>query len=385
MPAGDTYLGRRVDAARAAIDDAYERFVRPLVPAGVALWDVHAHLGEDADGVSLQPEALLAGMNAYGVARAFVFPFKAASARDYTRLNDQVIEQCAGSDGALIPFCRSEPSKRFGVELERALERGARGIKLHPTGDGFDFSHVDLRIPFAIAAERSVPLLVHAGRGLPPLAAQLAELLEAFPSAPTILAHAAIADMTGVVTSCAAAPNLYFDTSVWNALDVHALVAQVPPERILYGTDAPYYVAPCAQAKLLLALRTANATDSDVANVIWKNAARLAAGQEAETPSAPRGTGAPSVPFERLRAHEYLLMAVPLVWLRQPDAVGFLRLAVQALRPESEELATAIDLLELAEVCWIEELESGGREELLALSWLTFRLIELADALVLGG
>jgi len=371
---------------RAAITSAYAQFVRPLVPPGQPLWDAHTHLGRDDDGARLETGALLVEMRDYGVARAFVVPFAAPEPDGYRELNDRIIEECTGSEGALVPFCRSQPGEHFATELERALDRGARGIKLHPANGVFDLSHPDLRIAFALADERNVPILLHAGRGLVPLAGDLAPLLAEFPAAQVILAHAGIADMGQVLELAAGSPNLSFDSSVWNALDLHALVAGAAPEQILYGTDAPYYTAPCAQAKLLLALAAARAGAEAVTYVVWENAARVAAGRSARTLSPPLGGPRLDLPYGRLRAHEYLLMAIPLIWERKADLVGFLRLALQSLagadRPQLEE---ACRLLELAEHCWAEELRTGAQDEILSLSWLTFRLVELADALILGA
>ena len=383
---GTQEVGRPLAAGKAAIESAYARFVRPLIPLGQPLWDAHAHLGRDEDGARLEPAALLAEMRDHGVTRAFVVPFATPNPRAYRELNDRIVEQCAASGEALVPFCRSEPGEGFADELERALDRGARGIKLHPTNGVFDFSHPDLRVAFALAHERQVPLLLHAGRGLAPLAADLAVLLAEFPAAQAILAHAAIADMERVAELAGDYPNLSFDTSVWSALDLHALVAAAAPEQILYATDAPYYSQACTQAKLLLALRAAGAGEEELAQAVWRNAARVAAGQSAQALSPPLGKPKLETPYARLRAHEYLLMAVPLIWRRQPDSVGFVRLAIQSLgEPDRPELAEACRLLELAEACWVEELRTGDRDEILSLSWLTFRLVELADALILGA
>ena len=88
----------------------------------------------------------------------------------------------------------------------------------------------------------------------------------------------------------------------------------------------------------------------------------------------------------RLRAHEYLVMAVPLVWQQMPDRIGLLALARQALGRAGRRAAPerALELLALAERTWPLELEHGDRSEILTVSWLTFRLIELADALVMA-
>jgi hypothetical protein len=78
-------------------------------------------------------------------------------------------------------------------------------------------------------------------------------------------------------------------------------------------------------------------------------------------------------------------MAVPLIWQQMPDRIGLLALARQALgEPADPRSAAATELIALAEQTWPLELEHGDRSELLSVSWLTFRLLELADALVMA-
>ena len=119
-----------------------------------------------------------------------------------------------------MAFARSEPGERFQAELEAGLDAGARGIKLHTSLPGYDFSHPQLDVAFALAAERRVPMLFHTGRAVPPFARDLAGLLERHPGAQVVLAHCAIADLHAV---CALRhPNIRFDTSLWNSLDVRS-------------------------------------------------------------------------------------------------------------------------------------------------------------------
>ena len=100
----------------------------------------------------------------------------------------------------------------------------------------------------------------------------------------------------------------------------------------------------------------------------------------------PLGADVPLPSRARLRAHEYLVMAVPLVWQQMPDRIGLLALARQALDPAADERCeAALELIALAERTWPYELEHGDRREILTVSWLTFRLIELADALVMAN
>lgn len=370
-----------VAAGAALIERCHEQLVAPLLPAGQAVWDVHAHLGEDADGSQLDAADLLADAEAHGVQRTFVFPFRQEGMDAYRERNDALLAEAAASDGRLIAFCRVEPGDGDIAELERALDAGAGGIKLHPLSGRFEVGHPLVEAAVALAEHRSVPLLLHAGRGIGPFAADLDRMLQRHPGAQVILAHAGIGDHEAALAVAERRPNVCFDVAVWNLLDIRALLARVAPEQIVYGTDAPYYGHACSQAKLLLALRAAG--DDGAAAMLWDNAERIAAGRAPASRSAAAGPRRASFGYAQLRAHEYLLASAPMVWTRQPDLLGALRLARHALAVlDGADIDAAREMIDLAAVCWAHELQSGSRREILSLSWTTFRLIEFADALV---
>ena len=380
-------MGEAVELAARAVDEAWRAHVAPLIPAGQPSFDAHVHLGADwADGAAQTPERYLAQMQAADVAHAFCFPFAAEHPHEYRARNDVVIAAARESGGRLVPFCRSEPGEGFARELERALDDGARGIKLHTSHHRFEFDHPGLADAFAIAHERRVPMLFHAGRGLQPFADELDALLARFPDAQLILAHAAMADMHRVAERFRSHPNVRFDPSLPNALDIHALCALVAPEQLVFGTDAPYYTVRGVQAKLLLALARAGGGPEDVRSALFGAAERLARGDDAGALRPPLGAGELRLSIDRLRAHDYLLMCIPLIWQRQPDTTGALQLARQALHHlDAPEIDSARTLLELAARSWAEELASGDRSEVLSVKWQTFRAVEFADALILSG
>ncbi len=374
-----------LEAAADALERIWRANVGASLPSGGGLLDVHAHLGEDAsDGSRLDLRGLLASMAAGGVTRACAFPFQSPPGAGYAAANAEVLSAAAASGGRITPFCRSEPGERFREELTAALDAGAQGIKLHTSLPGFDFSHPQLHDAFALAAERRVPMLFHTGRAVPPLARDLARLLERHPGAQVVLAHCAIADLHAV---CALRhPGIRFDTSLWNALDVRALLAEAAPEQVVYGSDAPYYTPIGTQAKLFLQLGALAASEEQRRDVAERSAERLLAGEPCARLSEPLGAAAPLPALTHLRAHEYLVMAVPLVWQQMPDRIGLLALARQALgTARDEHCEAAHELIALAERTWPYELEHGDRSEILTVSWLTFRLIELADALIMAS
>ena len=74
------------------------------------------------------------------------------------------------SDGRLVAFCRVEPATPArSAEARRCLDAGARGIKLHPRAESSRCPSPAVRELVALAHERGVPVLIHAGRGIPAL------------------------------------------------------------------------------------------------------------------------------------------------------------------------------------------------------------------------
>ncbi len=92
----------------------------------------------------------------------------------------------------------------------------------------------------ALAGERGVPILVHAGRGIPAMGPAVVALLEANPGLNIVLAHCGISDLSSLGPIAGDVPGLFFDTSWWDVTDRLALHGWVPPDRIIYASDAPY-------------------------------------------------------------------------------------------------------------------------------------------------
>jgi uncharacterized protein len=200
--------------------------------------DAHTHIGSnDPDGYRCSREQLMGALERIG-ARAYVFPMHEPDG--YSRANDMVIEEAARTGGRLFPFCRLDPHGDAAAEAERALERGALGIKLHPRAEQFTLDHPNLAPVFALADERRLPVLVHAGRGIPALGRHAVEATGRHPGMRLILAHAGISDLAWIWREAADHPNLFFDTSWWSPADVQALFALVPPGQVLMASDAPY-------------------------------------------------------------------------------------------------------------------------------------------------
>jgi uncharacterized protein len=205
---------------------------------GARLLDAHTHIGSnDPDEYRCTRQELVECLERID-ARAIVFPMHEPDG--YPPANDMVIAESEASDGRLFPFCRLDPAAKPLAEARRALDAGARGIKLHPRAENFSLHHPELQPVFELAHERRLPILCHAGRGIPALGRHSIEMCSRYPGLRLILAHAGISDLSWIWREAADHPNLFFDTAWWSPSDVQALFALVPPGQILMASDAPY-------------------------------------------------------------------------------------------------------------------------------------------------
>ncbi len=317
-----------------------------LRPAETEVFDAHTHLGLDEDGRSLDLETLLSQLDAADAHRACVFPLHDPERMpSYSLPNDRVLRWAGESEGRLIPFCRLDPAEAPVAEGERCIARGARGIKLHPRAQAFAFDSPEMEAIFKLASEASVPILIHAGRGMPPIADGLADLALRYPDAVLILAHGAICDQ-GILTSrLADHPGVLYDTSCFFPMDLIELFARVPFERIVFASDPPYGLT---SSGLYLALRVAAHAGLDeqaIGAVIGGTMAGLVDGHGLPPVSAPRGKHQITMQGRLARAYGYASLAGPAMFAGAVEqAQGMLDLAIAVCRdPDPGGVGEALD------------------------------------------
>lgn len=332
-----------------------DAYLRPWYEAVIRLvpeyepFDAHTHIGSnDPDGYKSSADELLAGLDEIG-ARAAVFPMHEPAG--YSEANDMVLAAARASGGRLVAFCRLDPHAADAAgEAARCLDAGAVGIKLHPRAENFRLEEPETEPIFAVADERGVPVLVHAGRGIPALGRDAVDLCERFPRAKIILAHAAVCDLAWIWREADSHPNLYFDTAWWNPNDLLALFSLVPPGQIVWGSDAPYGTP--LQSTLLgfrCALQ-AGVTPEALAVIGGEQMRRLCAGEEPlDLGPAP---GHDSVPMDLLlgRVSSYLQTAVGRMLLREQaeEYLALTRLAcdVGDHAPQAPVCRSVVELLD---------------------------------------
>ena len=373
-----------VVARTQALLESFEADVRAELPEGAEIFDAHVHLGNDIDGMVGDFDELVGIQQRYGISGAFMFCLDEPDRHPaFSAANDRTLAYAERSAGRFVPFVRLDLGERPIDEAVRCLDAGARGIKLHPRAQKFLLNDERLAPVFELAADRRVPILIHGGRGLPPIADSLSQLVERYDGAQLIIAHCGIADLAGLASCFSGRPGVFFDTSVWSPLDVLDLFRLVAPEQVLYASDYPYSHQP---ASLLLLLRTARLSgvdDERLRGMLAGSANRIRDGLPPVPLSAPRGLETISQPLTFARIHAYLSMATPLLWTRQADTIGVLGLALNACDERAnghrEQTERIRELLLTARDLWrtFPELEDEG--DRVRTARLAFRLLHLAN------
>jgi predicted TIM-barrel fold metal-dependent hydrolase len=319
-----------------------------LRPANAEVLDAHTHLGLDEDGRSLTLAQLLALLDGAGAQRACVFALHDPDRRPAYRVpNDRVLAWAAQSEGRLVPFCRLDPAEDPLPEGERCLAAGARGIKLHPRAQDFAFDGEELAGIFALADEARVPILIHAGRGLPPLADGLVKLALRHPDVVLILAHGAICDQGILTARLADHPGVLYDISCFFPLDVLQLLARAPIERIVFASDPPYGAPASALYLALRVARYAGLEETAARALLGETMTGLLDGQGLPAMSPPRRGESITLSGRLARVYGYASLVGPALFAGVPEqARATLEMAIAACRdPEPGAVGEALAVI----------------------------------------
>ena len=250
-------------------------WVRGKIPAGVEVFDAHAHIGADVDGRMMTAEGMRERMLAAGVGKSIVFPLNDPNARDdYSGPNDVVWAAYEEFPDFFVPFFRLNPHRDYEKEFERCVGRGFRGLKLHPVSQQFELDDERVVRLFGMAAEANLPVLVHAGFAMQRIVDPLLPTVEANPNLRLILGHSAMVEVPEAVRAFEDHPNVLFETSVVRAADLYVLFGTLDPSRICYGSDIPYGDLPSTLHATLAAAEAAGVSEEALPGILSENIRR---------------------------------------------------------------------------------------------------------------
>lgn len=326
----------------------FDQAVGPV--PGLAIFDAHTHVGQnDPDGFKATTAEILAALGLAG-ARGVVFPFHEPDG--YREANEHLIAEAAGSGGRLFAFCRIDPLREDAVaEAARLLDAGARGIKLHPRAEGFTLHEPVVRAVFELAHEREVPVLIHAGRGIPALGRNAAGYAQELPGARVILAHCGISDLSWIWRVAQRTPNLFFDLSWWSPADVMAVLRLMPPGQVLFASDCPYG-SPLQHAMFVLrCARQAGLGEEQVRSIMGGQVERLVEGRAPADLGPAHGGREMALDLLLQRVTTFLHTAIGRLFASQsaeePLALARLACYTGEEEPRREVFRSVLQLLDL--------------------------------------
>jgi len=155
----------------------------------------------------------------------------------------------------VINALRQHPDKLVGVYMlnpwlgkgeldaaEKAIRhQGFRGLKLHPMGNSFRADDAVVDPVLRLARRLQVPVMFHTSYGLGTEPWRVAKIAERFPDVNIIMYHAGIQPHAAdAIKAAKEHRNIFFDTAHSEPDILKAVLEQVPPEQIIFGTDAPW-------------------------------------------------------------------------------------------------------------------------------------------------
>jgi len=324
----------------------YDRLLEEL-PDGPVL-DVHTHVG-DSDSVTATVEELTTAVEA-ARARALVFPLSEPDG-GYRAANRACLDAALRSEGRLAALARVVPDEVDA--LEGLLDAGARGIKLHVSSDDLDLTDPRLERVFAIADERRLPVVVHAGPEVSSVRKPVLDACARWSGLRMVLAHCALSDLGHLHRQVEEVPNLFFDTSWWTPAHLMALFRLVPPGRVLAASDLPYSTPVNALLATGRCAWQAGLSPEQVASVLGGQATRILEGEEPLDLGPPPAEEAREVgPFLEAASTNLLAALEAMQRGLEPEVpldVARHACDVAADDPDAPVLASVLRLLDLYE------------------------------------
>jgi len=231
-------------------------------------------------------DQLVGKLRAMQIEQAWAGSYEGVLQRDLAGVNSRLAEACRNQGhGLLVPFGSVNLQlPDWEEDLRRCHEEHRmRGIRLHPNYHGYTLDDPRFERLLALAAERR--LLVQLAAALedrrtqhPKLQvsdvdlAPLPELTRKVPGAKVLVLN--YRPSGAVFSRLVAAPRVYFDTARVEATDgVARLVRSAPPDRVVFGTHAPFLIYESA----LIRVYESELTEAESRAVFEQNAPRLLA------------------------------------------------------------------------------------------------------------
>lgn len=220
---------------------------------------------------------LVAEMKDLGIAASVILPIDLPclswNAETYLKVSADRRELV--SLGSVHPHARNAGDK---LEAQRAL--GARGIKVHPALQLVAPDNPRAMKLYRLCGELGLLVLWHCGPvGIEPRLGRYLSQLKHYwravaenPRTTFVLGHAGALQMERALELAQRYPNVHLELASQSLSQIERIIAEAPPDRILLGSDWPFYHQATAVAKGLMATE---GRPEMRRRILWENAARL--------------------------------------------------------------------------------------------------------------
>ncbi len=256
-----------------SVDDIFAQHGKAGTPLdGLFVMDCHCHLGPTRRLKSLDTsvETVVPVMDQLGVDVAAVSAIPAAMS-GILKGNDLVIDALQRYPGRFFGYMVVNPQypAEAEVELERCLDAGMRGVKVHSM-QGTNYEEPCYDLVWAFAAAHNLPVLAHAG-GKDIL--EYESLFSRFPTVTWIMAHAGIADPEIYLQVGKEYENVVIETCYSGCPRgmIEYFVDGGLEDKILWGTDVAFMSAAPQLGRVLFA----RITPAQKAKILGLNARRI--------------------------------------------------------------------------------------------------------------
>lgn len=235
--------------------------------------DFHTHVGidcSDEEYERLDFSELKKSMDRWGIDKSVVFPFNYDD-KELIEESLKILEKSKSEDW-IIPFLRFNPNVIDKDELIVLLDKGFKGMKLHPRAQNFKVDDKKIYWIYELCSDKKIPILFHCSiKDNESHPSKILRVAEKFPNLNIIMAHffGNDFDIMKIVNKY---PNLYVDTSMNSGtLKRKQTVEKYGFNRLVFGSDAPYD----SQGIALMKIEEAGLSEKDKELIFSGNAVKI--------------------------------------------------------------------------------------------------------------
>ena len=216
---------------------------------------------------------LLREMNSMRIEHAMVLPIKLGLwfGDDLTEQWRSAVTESSSASRLHVGFSVHPRDEQRIAQMRLYAASGAKGakvLKLHPTVQRFYPDDDSMMEVYAEAERLGLVIFFHGGRaGIEPesshpyaMPRHYEAAIANFPNLPFVLGHSGARDGDAMLDMASKYPNAWFDTHGQGVTKLIEMIQKTDGQRLLFGTDWPFYHLGSSLAKVLLATQDSGMT-----------------------------------------------------------------------------------------------------------------------------